>query len=117
MLCHGGLGDAYMAQHPGDGSDRRDRQSVFADLAGLCAVLELRMPPAQATNTLRRVLQYHEDFPTLARGDPGELTLLHLVDARDLADYEDRARAWGYAVWQAWGHHALIREAVIAALG
>jgi hypothetical protein len=25
--------DAYMAQHPGDGSDRRDRQSVFVHLA------------------------------------------------------------------------------------
>jgi Family of unknown function (DUF5946) len=36
--------DAYMAQHPGDGSDRRDRQSVFVHLAGLCAVLEHDLP-------------------------------------------------------------------------
>jgi Family of unknown function (DUF5946) len=32
--------DANMAQHPGDGSDRRDRQSLFAHLVVLCAVLE-----------------------------------------------------------------------------
>ena len=29
--------DAYMAQHPGDGGDRRDRQSVFVHLVG-CAL-------------------------------------------------------------------------------
>jgi hypothetical protein len=31
---------AFRAHHPGDGSDRRDRQSVFVHLVGLCAVLE-----------------------------------------------------------------------------
>src|ERR1700743_1357257 len=44
--------DAYMAQHPGDGNDRRDRQSVFAHLVGLCAVLEHGLPPQMATSVL-----------------------------------------------------------------
>jgi hypothetical protein len=106
--------DAYMAQHPGDGHDRRDRQSVFVHLAGLYAVLEQHLPPAQATNVLRRVLEDSDDFPALVRNDgPGEMTIVHLVGARDLADYEHRALAWARAVWQAWAqHHALIREAV-----
>lgn len=110
--------DAYMAQHPGDGQDRRDRQSVFVHLAGLYAVLERHLPPAQATNLLRRVLGDRDDFPALARHDgPGELTIVHLVGARDQADYEDRALAWGRAVWQAWAeHHALIRRAVTSVL-
>ena len=30
--------DAYMAQHPGDAQDRRDRQSVFVHLVALCAL-------------------------------------------------------------------------------
>ena len=110
--------DAYMAQHPGDGRDRRDRQSVFVHLAGLYAVLEQHQPPAQATNVLRRVLRDRDDFPTLVRQDgPGELTIAHLVGSHDLADYEHRALTWADAVWQAWAQqHALIREAVTSAL-
>jgi hypothetical protein len=49
--------DAYIAQHPGDGSDRRDRQSVFVHLAGLCAVLDMQIEPDRATDVLRRVLR------------------------------------------------------------
>jgi hypothetical protein len=110
--------DAYMAQHPGDGHDRRQRQSVFVHLAGLQAVLERDLTPAQATNVLRRVLQRRDDFPVLERSDgPGELTVLLLVGARDLADYESRALAWGRAVWQAWTqHHELIRRTVTSIL-
>lgn len=110
--------DAYMAQHPGDGSDRRDRQSVFVHLAGLCAVLELQLPPASATNVLRRVLQERADFPVCARGDgPGELTVLHLVDVHDLTEYERRAYAWARSVWQTWAqYHALMRSVVSSAV-
>jgi hypothetical protein len=117
-LVHRVVVDAYMAQHPGDGHDRRDRQSVFVHLAGLYAVLEQHLLPAQATNLLRRVLEDREEFPVLARDDgPGELTVVHLVGALDLADYERRALAWARAVWQAWAqHHALIREAVTSLL-
>jgi hypothetical protein len=91
---------------------------VFAHLAGLCAVLEMRMAPGQATVVLRRVLQRREDFPVLEREHgPGELTVLHLISASDLDDYDQRARAWGRAVWNAWDqHHSLIRHAVISAM-
>ena len=54
--------DAYMAQHPGDGRDRRDRQSVFVHLAGLCAVLDFEIEPDHATDVLRRVLETRTDF-------------------------------------------------------
>lgn len=110
--------DAYMAQHPGDGSDRRDRQSVFVHLAGLCAVLELKIEPNHATGVIQRVLQARDDFPVLPRANgPGELTVLHLVGASDLDDYQSRALAWASAVWAAWeNHHALIRDAVTTVL-
>jgi hypothetical protein len=106
--------DAYMAQHPGDGTDRRDRQSVFVHLVGLYAVLVRGMPPAQATAAFRRLLRDRDDFPQLRRtGDPGSLTVMHIVGARDRDDYDTRAREWGQAVWESWTeHHQLIRAAL-----
>ncbi len=73
------------------------------------------LPPAQATSVLRRVLRDRGDFPALAReAGRGELTITHLVDARDLVGYNSQGLT-GRAVWQAWApHHALIRDAVTA---
>ncbi len=112
--AHRPVVDAYMAQHPGDGSDRRDRQSVFAHLAGLCALLEFDLAADRATRVLRRIVNRRDDFPILRRDrGPGELTVLHMVGARDLADYEERAQEWARAVWQSWAtHHSTIVAAV-----
>lgn len=104
--------DAYMAQHPGDGRDRRDRQSVFVHLVGLCAVLEHDLPHPYATRLLGDVLRHHHgDFPILARTEgPGPLTVLHMLGAAHLDEYERRAREWATAVWASWNaHHELIR--------
>ena len=115
--AHGVVVDAYMAQHPGDGSDRRERQSVFVHLVGLCAVLERGLYAPHATAVRRTVVAQHDDFPVLRRsGGPGKLTLLHMSGARDRQDYERRAREWADAVWRAWAdHHAAIRAALAAA--
>jgi hypothetical protein len=104
--------DAYMAQHPGDGSDRRDRQSVFVHLVGLCAVLERDMAHPYVTKRLGDALRRRNgDFPILTRTEgPGPLTVLHIVRADDLDDYERRALEWARAVWESWSpYHELIR--------
>ncbi len=105
--------DAYMAQHPGDGNDRRDRQSVFVHLLGLCAVLEHRVPPPRVTRLLGAVVVSRADFPLLRRSDRGELTVLHMTGAADLADYDQRARAWARVVWHSWsGEHPQLNAAL-----
>lgn len=107
--------DAYMAQHPGDASDRRDRQSVFVHLVGLCAVLEHDIAHPYVTKLLGRVLRHRQGaFPILARTEgPGTLTVLHMIGAADLEDYERRALEWARAVWDSWSaHHELIRAAL-----
>lgn len=104
--------DAYMAQHPGDGSDRRDRQSVFVHLVGLCAVLERDLAQPYVTGLLGHVLRRRQgDYPILVRpAGPGRLTLLHMFGAADLEDYDRRAREWARAVWESWSsQHELIR--------
>ena len=109
--------DTYMAQHPGDGTDRRDRQSVFVHLTSLCAVLERGATPARSPDVLRAVLASRTEYPVLhrARG-PGDLTVLHLAGASDQADHDRRARAWAASVWESWrDHHPAIRAALDAA--
>ena len=120
--------DAYMAQHPGDGSERRARQSVFVHLVALCVALERgesagratqaiqRATQAirRATQAIRRAVSRHADFPVLRRaGDPGLLTIVHMAGALDLADDETRARAWARCVWDSWNEHQpLIRASI-----
>ncbi len=106
--------DTYMAQHPGDGTDRRDRQSVFVHLASLCAVLERGGTPARSPDVLRRVLASRTDYPILERAHgPGQLTLLDVAGAADQAEHDSRARAWAASVWDAWrDHHVEIRAAL-----
>jgi hypothetical protein len=72
------------------------------------------MPAPAATNAFSRLLAQHNEFPLLQRGaDPGALTVLHMVGAADLDDYERRACEWGYAVWASWDlHHAAVRDAL-----
>jgi len=95
--------DAYMAQHPGDGTDRRDRQSVFVHLASVCAVLERGVPPARSPDVLRAVLAGRTDYPAMKRASgPGALTILHVTGASDVADHDAKVREWATSVWESW---------------
>jgi hypothetical protein len=105
-----------MAQHPGDGADRRDHQSVFVHLASLCAVLERGASPSRSPDVLRAVLARQREFPVLRRaGGPGELTVLSATHAATEDDHDARVRAWANSVWESWReHHPKIRAALDA---
>jgi hypothetical protein len=53
-------------------------------------------------------------YPILARTEgPGPLTVLHMIGADHLDDYERRALEWARVVWESWGaRHELIRAEV-----
>jgi Family of unknown function (DUF5946) len=108
--------DAYMAQHPGDGTDRRDRQSVFVHLASLCAVVERGASPSRSPDVLRAVLARQTEFPVLRRArGPGDLTVLSATDATSVEDHDARVRRWAGSVWESWReHHAAIRAVLDA---
>jgi hypothetical protein len=82
-------------------------------------VLEHSLPHPYATTLLGRLIQEgHGDFRVLERtGGPGQLTVLHMVGAPDLADYERRALEWAAGVWGSWrAHQELIRAELGAVL-
>jgi len=109
--------DAYVAQHPATPATAATAKSVFVHLVGLCAVLEHGLPDPYVTKLLGEVIrQRYGDFPVLQRTEgPGSLTVLHMIRAHDLADYERRAHEWATAVWGSWSaQHELIRSALHA---
>ena len=108
--------DAYMAQHPGDGADRRDRQSVFVHLVSLCAVIERGAAPSCSPDMLRAVLARQAEFPVIRRTrGPGGLTVLSATDATSVEDHDARVRRWAGSVWESWSeHHPEVRAALDA---
>lgn len=103
--------DAYMAQHPGDGADRRDRQSVAVHLIALCGALEHGWSNDFAIRRLRAAVTKGSEFPLMGpRAHRGALTIASMVGARDLDDYNARALAWARCVWESWsGEHERVR--------
>ena len=108
--------DAYMAQHPGDGTDRRDRQSVFVHLVSLCAVVERQASPLRSPDVLRAVLARHSTYPVLRRDrGPGDLTVLSAAGSASVEEHDARVHAWAVSVWESWrDHHPTIRSALDA---
>lgn len=103
--------DAYAAQHPGTPS-RRSIQSVAVHLIGLYLALELGFEAPKVTQVMGRLLKDPGIYVWL---DPparmGDITVLDVVRARDLAEHERLVNQWAQAVWQAWAvHHSTIRR-------
>jgi hypothetical protein len=102
--------DAYAAQHPGPGVERRDRQSVFVHLASIHQVLEQGRTSAEAGDVLKRLTQGRPEFPLLRRLNSGTLDLRHGWEAVGFGDYARRVREWAVAVWTSYEpSHDLVR--------
>jgi len=104
--------DAYAAQHPGPGVDRRDRQSVFVHLASIHLVIEEGRACSEAGALIRRLTEGRPEFPLLRRNGAGAIDLRHAWEASDLVDYERRVHEWAEAVWTSYEpSHDHIRRA------
>lgn len=113
---HGLAVDAYAASHGGDGSQRRDRQSVCLHLMALCLVLERREGPRRRMALLQELTAAKRDWPRLARA-PGwpALSHTHVAEAADAAGYAARVIEWAQAVWDFWApEHPAVRRLVDA---
>jgi hypothetical protein len=108
---HGVAVDAYAASHGGDGSERRDRQSVLLHLVALCAIFERDATSEQRIALLQRLARVKRDYPILARPDGyPALTFLHASGAADATEYDARVREWARSVWEFWAPaHEVVR--------
>ncbi len=100
---HGLVVDAYAASHGGDGTDRRDRQSVCIHLMALCATLERGETSPGRIALLQRLTAQPLQWPAVDRPDGvPALNHTHVAAATDLDEYTHRAGEWASAVWSFW---------------
>ena len=108
--------DAFCLQHS---AQCGPRSNAF-HLMRLCWLLEhggnpsIRQVRAGGRAFYNAREQDYRDFPLL---EPpaccGAVTVVSALEARNAAEHNERALAWGRFVWQAWSnHHAWAREQV-----
>jgi len=107
--------DAYAIQHPGvparSARDPRAIQSLAVHLISLYLVLECGLPARAATEGMRRVLRNRERFHWLQPpASLGEMTVVDVLQAENLAEHEVLVRRWAQSAWDAWTpHHSTVR--------
>jgi hypothetical protein len=110
--------DCYMAQHPGDGSERRARQSPIVHLVALCLLLEHGIDGVGSFGRMGRLLEGRSDFEALRpRSVRGSVTVAHVAGAADADEHTARVDRWARIVWQTWAHeHGRIHALAAAVL-
>lgn len=104
--------DAYIAQHPGGGS-RREVQRLALCLMTLCLFVEGAADPRDGPALHQQMMADRPDFFHRLQPppQPGLMTAADVLAARNAAEHERLAWAWGRDVWRSWeSHHATIRR-------
>lgn len=103
--------DAFAVQHPGQGQQRKEIQSVGLHLARLHLQLEHLRPPEQANDIMLGLGKHKE---TLIYLEPPKEFAMTVADVADFAGTPLHARKvteWAQSAWDAWSaHHDYIRR-------
>lgn len=104
--------DAYMAQHPGKPT-AQSIQSVNVHLIALYLIFEKNYSFDAARKAIVVIIKKKKgQFVWLTPPkDPGAITVVDVVQARNEYEHEEKIMAWARSVWQAWSHyHSIIFE-------
>jgi hypothetical protein len=103
--------DAYAVQHPGTPS-RRSIQSVAIHLITLFLTLERGYDFGAATRAMGGALRHRDHFVWLEPPPSlGEMTVLEVRKAGDLAEHAELVYQWAGLAWEAWStHHGTVRR-------
>ncbi len=102
MRTHHFTVDAYAVQHPGDGTDRRQIQSVGLHLARLCVQLAAPVPSRETNDVM---LGFAKHKATLKKLEPPRRFAVTAADVAPHAgqpDHCERVTAWAAATWNDW---------------
>lgn len=98
--------DAYGAQHIGDQSDRRARQSAWVHLIALYLSFEKKMPKAQVVDFLKKATATKKDWPPQVQIQaPQWLTVHDVTNADSPESHALLVTQWGQSVWDAYGDY------------
>lgn len=101
MRIHRLTVDAYMAQHGGDQSDRRARQSMNLHVIALYLYFEKKESFTEILRFLRTATEYKRDWPPLeAPTDSDWQTVFDVVGADNANDHACRVTSWAQSVWK-----------------
>ena len=98
--------DIYAVQHPGSPTPQTI-QSVTVHLISLCCIIERGYNFTRATEIIRRATKrFKGDFVWLQPPSSlGEITVLDVVQAKNLPEHQKIVEQWANSVWQAWSAH------------
>ena len=103
--------DAYAAQHPGS-ETLQTIQSVNVHLIALCLSIERKYPFNKVTDLMRGAVHiFEKDFFWLEPPEKrGKITVLDVIEAKNLQEHVERVQLWALSVWGSWSaHHPTIR--------
>lgn len=105
--------DAYAAQHPGDQSDPKARQSANLHLISLYLYFEKDFSEKQVISIFQDLIPLRENWPEIkALENPKWLTVLDLLHSKegDAKKHLALVKKWAKSVWEAYAsqHETII---------
>lgn len=95
--------DAYGAQHIGDQSDRRARQSATVHLIALFLSLDMKVPPEEVLVFIKKATVIKRDWPPqIQRQNPKWLTVQDVIKADSADTHAQFVREWGKSIIEAY---------------
>jgi hypothetical protein len=104
--------DAYAAQHIGDQTDRRARQSATVHLIALYLNLGKKIPQGEVLAFIKKATTIKRDWPPqIQRQNPQWLTVQDIAKADSPNSHAQLVMAWGQSVLNAYGdcHDEIVR--------
>ncbi|WP_407675113.1 DUF5946 family protein [Pelagerythrobacter marinus] len=103
--------DTYAVQHPGDGRDRRQIQSVGLHLARLYIQLTYPLPPRETNDVMLGLARHKATLVGLRPPNRFTLTAADIAPFSGGCQHADKVRVWAAETWRDWSeHHEYIRH-------